>query len=456
MITTDDVVKSLDKENENFSALLRLNRLHWLAITISLVVTITFWQATVQLTEDKAQLRFEHEADTFEQLIKRRLAKALDVHNQDDALSSRSTQTPVMQVYTLILEGVLDGVLDVDRRLVGVRLRHSSDLLYDEQKVIASRAPRYDRSESFELNGDPWQLHLWSTPELESRSKRYLPHLALSAGLIIHALLIALFVVHSHASHRTVELASVVSKSLNELRCKNEDLERFAYVASHDLQAPLQRIQGLVDCLIEDLQDADLTTASSYPDIKENSDLIKDQTAQMRSLIKGILDYSRAASMQAGEVSDVDTRELLLRIGQMLQVSGNALVLVGELPTVCTNRIKLNQVLTNLIGNAFKYHRDRSEAVVRVSCRKIDDMYEFEVADNGPGISIEDQNRIFDLFQTAGRPQEGVASGVGLAIVKRLVESGGGTVKVHSSLGTGSRFIFQWPACESGLLVKGD
>jgi signal transduction histidine kinase len=121
-----------------------------------------------------------------------------------------------------------------------------------------------------------------------------------------------------------------------------------------------------------------------------------------------------------------------------------AVVIESSMPTLRTERVALQQVLMNLIGNALK-HAERPDAEIRVEARDAGDAHEFRVRDNGPGIAPEFHDRIWGIFQTL-QPRDKVEStGIGLAIVKKIVEAQGGRVAIESALGEGATFLFTWP-----------
>jgi signal transduction histidine kinase len=130
-----------------------------------------------------------------------------------------------------------------------------------------------------------------------------------------------------------------------------------------------------------------------------------------------------------------------------------ALELVPGLPTLQTDRLGLQQVLTNLFSNAVKYHGPGGTGRLRVSCHDAGRQYEFRVQDNGPGIAPEHHHKIFLLFQTLRDRHTAESTGIGLSIVKRLIDDHKGSIRVESALGQGATFIFTWP--KSPLVLKG-
>jgi PAS domain S-box-containing protein len=225
---------------------------------------------------------------------------------------------------------------------------------------------------------------------------------------------------------------------IRALEKSNRELDQFAYVTSHDLKAPLRGITSLAEWLEEDLGTA------LDDDGRRKMSLLRGRVRRMEGLIQGILEYSRAGR-RGGKREEVDVKRLLDDVIEMLAPKPPAAVVIeGSMPTLRTERVALQQVLMNLIGNALK-HAERPDAEIRVEARDAGDAYEFRVRDNGPGIAPEFHDRIWGIFQTL-QPRDKVEStGIGLAIVKKIVEAQGGRVAIESALGAGATFLFTWP-----------
>jgi GAF domain-containing protein len=228
-----------------------------------------------------------------------------------------------------------------------------------------------------------------------------------------------------------------------QLDKSNKELDQFAYVASHDLKAPLRGIANLSQWLEEDL--ADVIT----PDGKQQLDLLRNRVHRMEGLINGILDYSRAGRVRTKpELIAVD--KLLAEVIELSSAPAGARVEVEPgMPELRTERIPLQQVFMNLVNNGLK-HAKKSEPRVVVSVKDAGDAYEFSVTDDGQGIAPEYHERIWGIFQTL-EPRDTVeGTGVGLSVVKKIVEGKGGRAWVDSREGAGARFSFTWPKTEMG------
>ena len=223
-----------------------------------------------------------------------------------------------------------------------------------------------------------------------------------------------------------------------ELARSNTELEQFAYVASHDLKAPLRAIDTLSKWIEEDLKD--LLTGEAL----ENMELMRGRVQRLETLLDDLLAYSRAGRVST-EISEVDMEQSVRAVVELLGLpDGFTVRTSGVLPTFTTAQGPLEQVLRNLINNAVKHH-DRSTGTVDVSVADLGDRYEITVADDGPGIPAELRKKAFQMFQTLRPRDESEGSGMGLALVRKLVEWQGGTIRLESGAGgRGAVFRFTW------------
>ncbi len=221
------------------------------------------------------------------------------------------------------------------------------------------------------------------------------------------------------------------------LQQTNEELDRFAYVASHDLAQPLQVMYGYLELFHSEYGDSLDPTAAEW------LRLVTKNLERMRRLVRDLLQYARTGAGTGRELTAVDCNEVLgdsISDLSALIEERRAMVSADRLPRVEGDSTQLGQVFQNLIGNAIKYTPADRDPVVHVSASQDGEMCRINVDDNGLGIAPEDQSRIFEMFQRANTNSEG--SGLGLAIAKRVIEHLGGNLWVEERAPGGSRFSF--------------
>ena len=229
-------------------------------------------------------------------------------------------------------------------------------------------------------------------------------------------------------------MSAKLDKTIRELEHRNIELNKFAYVVSHDLKAPIRGIHNVITWIEEDL------AGELSPQMKKYLMIIPQRTQRMEALINGLLDYARISLATPNEL--VNTNELVREITDSI-VPRSFRLQIDELPELYAERIKLEQVFANLISNAVKYTPEK-DGFISITCKELHDHYEFSVKDNGIGIDAGYHKKIFEIFQTLREKNEKESTGVGLAIVKKILDERQESIIVKSEPGSGSEFIFTW------------
>ncbi|GGN10930.1 PAS domain-containing sensor histidine kinase [Dyadobacter beijingensis] len=223
----------------------------------------------------------------------------------------------------------------------------------------------------------------------------------------------------------------------------NAELDQFAYVVSHDLKAPLRAINNLSEWIEEDISDM------LEGETKDQFRLLRGRVHRMENLINGILSYSRAGRMKTVR-EKFNIRGFVDELCESFSTKKPLkFTIEGDKATdIEAEKIALTQILQNLISNGIKYN-DKAEIDITVGWKDLGGQFEFYVGDNGPGISPEFHERIFIIFQTLQARDEVESTGVGLAIVKKILDEKHSKIRIDSVMGEGTTFFFTWPKNEA-------
>lgn len=232
-------------------------------------------------------------------------------------------------------------------------------------------------------------------------------------------------------------MSLTLDKNFKELTLKNKELDQFAYIVSHDLKAPLRGIINITKWMEEDHSE------NMDPEIEKHLELIKGRAFRLENMINGLLEYARIGRVKKN-LEDVNVENLIVDLIDFLIPRTFEVELKGDFPQLKTEKLRLEQVFSNIISNAVKYS-DKVNGKIIISSKQAGDFYEFSVFDNGPGIQEEYFEKIFMIFQTLRERDAFESTGVGLAIVKKIIDDQKATIYVESEIGKGTTFIFTWP-----------
>jgi PAS domain S-box-containing protein len=241
-------------------------------------------------------------------------------------------------------------------------------------------------------------------------------------------------------THAILAAIDITERQQNQadLEQRNRDLDSFVHIVSHDLKAPLRAVANLSQWIEEDLEGA-LTTAN-----QQQMTLLRSRVHRMEATIEGLLEYARIGRTD-------DTNELVVVAQLLAEVLESlappptfTIAIAPNLPTLYAKRLLLSQVFANLIGNGIKHH-DRSDGTIHISIAEQRDFYEFAIADDGAGIDPDYHAKIFTIFQAVNPQNRSDSTGIGLAIVQKIIEAEGGKIWLESQVGKGTTFYFTWP-----------
>lgn len=240
----------------------------------------------------------------------------------------------------------------------------------------------------------------------------------------------------------------VFKENAEELNRSNHELEKFAYIAAHDLRSPLRAIKDLTEWTLED------------PDTKFSEDglinmtILRSRIDRLNQLLKDLLDYSQAGN-EKGSIAEISIAEIVAETTELLDSDQSfEICYTGVQDNFVTYETPVRQILLNLLNNAIKHH-DQNTGLIIVDVVHEDGRLNFTVQDDGPGIAPTYHDKIFGLFQTLRSRDEVEGSGIGLAIIRKLVERYGGTIQVESdpSVQRGSKFIFDLPELSNQIEI---
>jgi PAS domain S-box-containing protein len=235
------------------------------------------------------------------------------------------------------------------------------------------------------------------------------------------------------------EAEQVVREYYKVLEKTNKELEQLSYITSHDLKAPLRSIGSLIMMMKEDMESGEATSK----DIDNYFNLMTKRTNRMYSLINGILEYSSIGRGKE-DVGLIVLDQLLNEVIETVIPENFEIIKQVNFPSIHFNKIQLYQVFQNLISNTVKYN-DKPVGKIELSWKDEGDKYYFEIKDNGPGIDPKYHVKVFEVFQMLQARDKVESTGIGLSIVKKIIERANGSITINSNVEEGVAFCFELP-----------
>ncbi|WP_286234577.1 PAS domain S-box protein [Thalassotalea sediminis] len=346
------------------------------------------------------------------------------------------------------LETMVDGVVLADQsgKILNINQAASTLFGYQDKEIIGQNVrvlmPDPDRSQHdsylnhYLRGGTPQIIGIGrEVTAIRKNGKTFPIHLSI-AHMKIEDKDFFSAIIRDISLQKETQLA--LAKYMRELERSNEELSEFAYIASHDLKAPLRGIMQLSNWIDEELQD------NKSPEVAEYIKLMQSRTSRLEGLLNDLLSYATLTE-RVGELAAVDIETLIDDIFQLLNPPPEfKLNIQGDVKSLQTMTTPLEQIFRNLINNAIKHH-DKESGTITVTSKKMKNGYQFSVCDDGPGIEPQFHKQIFGIFKTLKPRDELEGSGMGLAIVKKLLDSYDCSISIESNGATGTCFIFTWP-----------
>ena len=342
-------------------------------------------------------------------------------------------------------DGFVLGVFRFDKLLTAIipefdRANFKIELYEGDQVLYASEAGlspvEFSASNTIKIRNVTWTLRMRMSEAYMTANTSPLPEVVFWVGLIITSLFLSVFYFYDRAKER----AAMLEETNLSLQMANRELDQFAYVASHDLKAPLRGIHQLSTWLSEDLGDSLDEKSAKY------LDQLKARVIRLQSLLESLLNYARLGR-QAVDIKTVDLHRSVMNVAELVSEDEHVDIRIkGILPDIQTDQHILDQVLLNILSNAVK-HADKPDVKIEVTNSFTDTAVVLLIEDNGPGIRPEFHEKVFGMFQTLKPRDEIEASGMGLALVQKALALVGATVKIVSdpNIKPGTTIEIYWP-----------
>lgn len=340
-----------------------------------------------------------------------------------------------------IMKNLMQGTLHETNRNVSIQIRDGNNVLFDDKTELNSSGvdidPLFTKNINVSMYGRIWRFDIESNLSFRSESNRNQSIFILIFGLIIDALLLGLFLFISNAQAQAAQMTKVLENKTRELERSNADLEQFSYVASHDLKSPLNGIKQLVGFIAEDC--TDILPASS----KEHFRLLSSRTDRMIKLLDDLLDYSRLNNSKEFIKERFNLRAMSEDIFRLLYQQKSFSVSSANVD-LNLPKVPFEIVLRNLISNAIKHH-DKEQGNININYSFQKQFHLITIEDNGPGIPPEYHQHVMEMFKTL-KPRDKVeGSGMGLAVIKRIMDHYHGSIRIDSDGKRGTKITIKWP-----------
>ncbi|CCO45149.1 putative Sensor histidine kinase [Vibrio nigripulchritudo SOn1] len=358
-----------------------------------------------------------------------------------------------------VVNKLLQGALTDDHRLVHFSVSDEGQILYNERHspdIASNDPPLFNQKLPLDLYGRTWLFDIDSSRLFDEQVNSSSPAFILIAGILVDFLLLFIFLLLSRQKEQAQRYAQRVTQDLNnrtqtleqvkitletrnhELEEANQELDQFAFVASHDLKAPLRGVVQLVSWITEDLKE------NAQPQIKQYLSLLQSRVTRLDKLLDDLLLYSRVGRKKM-RFQTILIEDRIHELFEMMCPNKHlTLVCEDTISEMTTLTTPLDLVIRNLLGNAIKHH-DKDIGTIKVTCDDVGDLYVFTVQDDGPGIPQEYHQKVFELFHTL-KPRDCVeGSGIGLSLIKKTLDFYSCQYSLETNENGGCTFRFSWP-----------
>lgn len=360
-----------------------------------------------------------------------------------DTISERQANIVGVTYAPFIMYKLMQGTLSTKNRHIDIKITDSEELLFEDDKNRAEydTTPLFSKLVDVELYGRTWSFQLQSDKKFREASANSQPTMILIGGIIIDCLLLSVFIFLTRANRKALFYADQTTLKLKlkteHLEKSNHDLEQFSYIASHDLKSPLNGIKQLASWIEEDCKDI-LPSES-----KNHIELLKSRSERMMKLLNDLLQYSRVNSKRY-DIENVNLQEMSRDIFTLLDESKRFTLSASDIAFKIP-KPPLEIVIRNLISNTIKHHNKES-GKIEITYDCIDSKHIICFSDDGPGIPEELHEKAMQMFQTL-QPRDRVeGSGMGLALVQRIILHHNGKFFIAKDVAIGTKFVIHWPA----------